>query len=183
MDRLLVPYYTRTVEEVEAAADSAPGLETREVTSFRTNLTSAGEALTTEEDLEAVTGMFWAIHGPSLESQLATSKPADAADADADATTARGADERDDADESDGTDYGGQKEHQQQQRRHGNAERLQVVMERLQEVFREQFWEAYRGRTVANTMIRLWMTKAKESRTGSHSAPSAAPAAKKGYKE
>ena len=153
VDRMVVPYYTRTVEEVQAAADSAPGLETREVASFRTTLTSAGEALMTEEDLEAVTGMFWAIHGPSLESQLdEPSRPSAAA--------SRGA-EPDDA-ESDGTDGTCQQQQQQEEEEDGinAAQRRQVVMYRLREVFRERFWEAYRGRTVANTMIRLWMTKA-----------------------
>ncbi len=139
---MVVPYYTRTIEEVQAGASSLATLETREIVSFRTRLTSAGEPrLTTKADLEAVTGMFWAIHGPTVEAQLRE-------------------EDVDDVSRSAGSDSeGGFQAFDPPPSSTDKEGALQSTMARLRDVFREQFWDAFRDREVANTMIRLWMTK------------------------
>lgn len=66
---LACPYYLRSVQEIEVAAAEAPDLELLEVTPFVVDFLD-GDVLRTKEQLEQVTGMFWAIHQPTLERQL-----------------------------------------------------------------------------------------------------------------
>jgi len=67
-----VPYYLRTEEEVlQAAGAAAPGsLAVSDVETFFVDFLDGSGAMQTREQLSSVTGMFWAIHEPTIRSQL-----------------------------------------------------------------------------------------------------------------
>jgi len=69
LEAMAMPYYLRTEAEVRAAADAVQEMETLEIRSFSVDFVEGG-VLESQEQLEAVVGMFWAIHEPTLALQL-----------------------------------------------------------------------------------------------------------------
>uniref|UniRef100_A0A7S1IMQ4 Uncharacterized protein n=1 Tax=Eutreptiella gymnastica TaxID=73025 RepID=A0A7S1IMQ4_9EUGL len=72
VERIVVPYHLRHEKEVrEAVATTAQGV--LQVTACATHFVSVigeGAVLETPEQLDGVVGLFWAIHGPTLQKGL-----------------------------------------------------------------------------------------------------------------